>query len=229
MKMERRAEGRSSIHKGPTIISNLSRRITRAQKPQTQYRQTASLVAVRRNEVQHVMRIKSILSFCFLFFSALVAAEVNKSCDLPQELQSEIAARYPDAKLVTLAALDEDDRGFFQKDHGDSCPGLTKVDFYGDGKPALALVLMTETEGKQKAKLVLAHKVAGQWTTKTLDTSDLSPVPVVWSEPAGKYRGVDGKKEIRATKPVIVFAGYEAWEIVYAWTGNRVEKIWRRD
>jgi len=31
---------------------------------------------------------------------------------------------------------------------------------------------------------------------------------------------VYGKKEIRATSPVMVFAGYESWAILYAWTGG---------
>ena len=176
------------------------------------------------------MRSSPILSLCLLVFSAFAAgAEMNKGCDLPQQLHHEIAAKYPGRKLVDLADLDEDDRGFFQKDHGDACPGLTKVDFYGDGRPTLALLLTTKKGGKEKAELVLAHQIAGHWAAKTLDTSDAPPVPVVWSEPQGEYRDVDGKKEIRAKSPVIVFAAYEAWEIVYAWTGNSVKKIWLRD
>jgi hypothetical protein len=34
-----------------------------------------------------------------------------------------------------------------------------------------------------------------------------------------------GQKKIRATRPVIVFCGYEAWAILYAWTGKDVIKI----
>ena len=60
-----------------------------------------------------------------------------------------------------------------------------------------------QSDTKQKAKLVVAHQVGGQWKTVILDTADGAPVPVVWSQPPGQYRDVYGKKEIRATKPVM--------------------------
>ena len=128
-----------------------------------------------------------------------------------------------------MSDLSDDGRGFFQKDHGDSCSGLVKVHFYGDGKPTLALVLIARNGAKKKAKLVLARDVGGRWETRIVDTADASPAPVVWSQPPGEYRDVYGKKEIRATSPVMVFAGYESWAILYAWTGNKVTKIWLRD
>jgi hypothetical protein len=176
------------------------------------------------------MRLKSLVGFCFLAFLPLMhALGPNEACNLPQELQSEIAEKYSGAKVVCLSDLDDDDRGFFQKDHGDACPGFTKVDFYGDGKEAFALVLITKTGAKEKAELVLGRHVGGRWETKMLDTTEGAPVPVVWSQPPGDYRDVDGKKKIRATRPVIVFAGYESWAILYAWTGNGVSKIWLQD
>jgi hypothetical protein len=147
----------------------------------------------------------------------------------PQGLQREIAIKYSGAKLVRLSNLDQDDRGFFQKDHGDACPGLVKADFYGDGKPTLALVLITKGGKGKKAELVLAHRVGGRWATRMLDTANAAPLPVVWSQPPGKYRDVYGTKEIRATRSVIIFAGYESWAILYAWTDNEITKIWLRD
>jgi hypothetical protein len=144
-------------------------------------------------------------------------------------LQREIASKYPGAKLVSLSDLGEDDRVFFQKDHGDACPGMVKADFYGDSKPTLALVLITKSGPQEKANLILAHQVGGHWETTVLETAEGEPVPVVWSEPPGEYRDVYGEKEIRATRPVIVFTGYEAWSILYAWTGKGVTKIWIAD
>lgn len=170
------------------------------------------------------------LAFClFVLVKVAVAAPPGDTCNLPQDLQREIAAKYPGAKPISLSDLEADDKGFFQKDHGDACPGLAKVDFYGDGKPTLALVLIAKSGAKGKAKLVVAHQVGGQWKTALLDSADGAPVPVVWSQPPGQYRDVYGKKEIRATKPVIVFTGYESWSILYAWTGSRVTKIWLQD
>jgi hypothetical protein len=127
-------------------------------------------------------------------------------------------------KVVTLSDLQEDDRTFFQKDHASSCPGLVKVDFYGDGKPTLALVLITN----EKSELIVAHQVGEKWRSTVLGTGGPS-VPVVWSLPPGKYTDLYGKKTIRVTRPVIVFFQYEAWGILYAWTGNAVSKIWIAD
>jgi hypothetical protein len=178
------------------------------------------------------MRLKAIPAVAirlFIFGQIVVAASPNDACNLPQDLQPEIESKYPGAKLVSLSDLGEDDRVFFHKDHGNACPGLVKVDFYGDGKPTLALVLIAKNGAKEKVELVLAHQMGGHWHTTVLDKAEGAPVPVVWSQPPGEYRDVYGKKEIRATKPVIVFAGYESWAILYAWTGKRTTKIWIAD
>jgi hypothetical protein len=158
-----------------------------------------------------------------------IAATSNEPCGLPEELQREITTKYPERKVVTLSDLNDDDKGFFRADHGDNCPGLVQVDFYGDGKPTLGLVLIGKNEAKEKASLLVAHQVGGHWKTKLLDTAAGPSVPVVWSQPPGVYKDVYGKKEIRATTPVIVLAGYEAWAIVYAWTGKAVAKVWISD
>jgi hypothetical protein len=179
------------------------------------------------------VRLKSMaisaVSFClFAFVQVAAAAPPNDACDLPQDLHREIASKYPGAKLVTLPDLAEDDRRFFQKDHGNSCPGLVKVDFYGDGKPTSALVLIPKEGTKEKAELVVAHQVGENWRITLLDMASAS-MPVVWSQGPGEYRDVYGNKTIRATRPVIVFCGYESWAILYAWTGKAVTKIWIAD
>jgi hypothetical protein len=58
--------------------------------------------------------------------------------------------KHSGAKLVRLSDL-SDDLGLFQKDHGNACPGLVNVDFYGDGKPTLALVLIAKDGARGKA------------------------------------------------------------------------------
>jgi hypothetical protein len=68
----------------------------------------------------------------------------NNAWVLPKDLRLEIASKYPGKKIVTLSGLEEDDRAFFQKYHGDDGTGLVNVDFYGDGNPTLALVLITK-------------------------------------------------------------------------------------
>jgi hypothetical protein len=166
-----------------------------------------------------------VIGFCLLILlPGAAAVPQGRQCDLPQDLQLEISSKYPGRKLVTLSDLQDDDRGFFQKDHGNSCPGLVKVDFYGDGKPTLALVLIS----KENSELIVAHQVGENWRTTVLGKGGPS-VPVVWSLPPGKYTDVYGQKAIRATRPVIVFFAYESWGILYAWTGNAVNKIWIAD
>lgn len=175
-------------------------------------------------------RVVFLASFCLIFLvRAAIATPTSDTCNVPPDVKSQISTKYPGARLVQLSDLSEDHRGFFQKDHGNACPGLVKVDFYGDHKPTLALALLTKKDAKRASVLVLARQIEGAWQLKVLDTADAVPVPVVSSQPPGKYHDVDGEKEITATKPVIVWSGYESWEILYAWTGKSVAKIWTRD
>jgi len=127
-----------------------------------------------------------------------------------------------------MGDLSEYDRKLFQKDHGTRCPGLVRVDFYGDRKPTWALVLISGNGSKSKADLVVAHQVNKDWETNSLDSAPES-VPVVWSEGPGKYSDVYGEKTIRAAHPVVIFAGYGGWAIVYSWTGKGIDKVWILD
>ena len=165
------------------------------------------------------------------FLAAAQAATAGQSkdgCALPPGLQIETSGKYPRARLISLADLDEHDRELFRKEHGARCPGLARVDFYGDGRPTWALVLISEEGSKRKVELVVAHKVVGRWQIRSLETTD-GGAPVVWREGPGKYSDVYGEKTIKATHPVIVLCGYEGWAILYAWTGGEVEKVWISD
>jgi hypothetical protein len=164
------------------------------------------------------------------FAQATAAPQTSEACVLPQDLQRKVAGKYPTAKLIELSDLEEDDRKFFRSDHDNSCPGLVNVDFYGDGKPTLALVLIPRSGVKESTKLVVAHQDDGKWLITPLDTGGPSPTAaVVWSLPPGEYRDVYGDKTIQATRPVIVFCKYESWAILYAWTGKGASKIWLMD
>lgn len=129
---------------------------------------------------------------------------------------------------MSLSDLSEADKELFQKGHAESCPGLVKVDFYGDSKPTFALALITKGGEYPTTKLVLAHQVEANWNLSFLDKAD-GPIPVVWSEKPGTYKDVYGRKKILATRPVVVFCGYSSWAVLYAWTNNRVAKIWLED
>lgn len=171
----------------------------------------------------------TVISLCVLIPRG-VAASLDLDCHIPPNLQHEIDKKYPTAKLVSTSDLEDTDRKLFQGDHGDACPGLVKVDFYGDRKPTLALVLVLKSGGNERTELIVARYTPEGWKVTPLDTGGPSPyAPVVWTQPPGEYLDVHGQTKIRATRPVIVFCKYESWAILYAWTGNKVSKIWLSD
>jgi hypothetical protein len=179
------------------------------------------------------MRLKSlvprVVAFClFALIQPVTAAPPPDRCEYPPGLRDEIAKNYPGTHLVSLADLEEYDRKLYQKDHGTRYPGLVRVNFYGDGKPTWALVLIAGEVGKRKTELVLAHQVGNDWEFRSLETSD--GTPVVWRERPGKYEGMYQEEiPIRAKNPVVVLCWYGSSAILYAWTGTEVKKIWLSD
>lgn len=178
------------------------------------------------------MRVRLIIAltvFIACFLSNVGTSRAQEGlCKLPASLQPLIASAYPGATVLSPQDLSDADRAQFQKDHGNACPGVVSLNFYGDGKPTLAFVLVVKTRTGEKAELVLAHQVGSKWTTSLLEEAESSR-PAVWSQKPGEYEDVYGEKKIRATHPVIVFCGYNAWAVLYAWTGNDVVKIWLED
>jgi hypothetical protein len=178
----------------------------------------------------HLIQRVSIVTILFFCVSLRVAAaQLVGTCEFPAGLGAEIAEHYPGSHLITLAELSEDDKKFYQRDHGTRCPGIVKVDFYGDGKPTWALVLISKASPnpKERTKLVVAHQLSSAWHFRQLDTTDDNPV--VWRQNPGKYQDVYKTATIDAKYPVIVFCGYSSWAILYSWTGTKVQKIWLAD
>jgi len=178
------------------------------------------------------MGLKSVLMcagsfYLFVLIPTVTPASSNDRCAFPPDLRDEISKKYPGTRVVSLADLSEYRRKLFQKDHGARCPGVARVNFYGDGKPTYALVLITGENPKRRAELIVAHQVAEGWETRSLDVTD--GTPVVWREGPGKYDDLYEKKTIRATRPVIVFCGLESWSVAFAWTGKEVEKVQTSD
>ena len=169
-------------------------------------------------------RVVVFFALCFLVLTpAVTASSPDDQCAYPPDLRGEISKKYPDMHLVTFADLSEYDQKLFRKDHKNQCPGLAKVDFYGDGKPTYAVVLVSGENSKRKAELILAHQLADGWEIRSLDVTD--GTPVVWRENPGKYDDMYGPKTIRARNPVVVFCGLESWAVIYAWNGKEVEKL----
>jgi len=150
-------------------------------------------------------------------------------CQLPAGLAEELSKQYPSSRLVAQDDLTQEHRRLFRKDHGARCPGMVEVDFYGDRKPTWALVIFQDSSLGTKVLLVVARRTASVWKLTSLDSTDAGVAPVVWTEGPGEYRDVLEERKIQAKHPVIVFAGYESWAIVYAWMGAEVAKIWITD
>jgi hypothetical protein len=117
-----------------------------------------------------LMRAKWLVSVVFYLFVSskiAVAAPSDNSCTLPQGLDSKIATKFPGTHLVSLADLDDYDKKLY-KDHGSRCPGLVKLDFYGDAKPTWALVLVSGADPRQLKVAFGSSSTAGS----TLGYSD---------------------------------------------------------
>lgn len=167
------------------------------------------------------------LSTILLFTASISAAPRKDPCAIPPSLQSELAKSYPGKTIVRLSDLDDYDKKLFRKDHGNRCPGLTRVDFYGDGKPTLALVLISGQNPHIDAKFVVAHQINAKWDLRLIESTD--GTPVVWREGPGKYDDIYGDKSLRATHQVVILCWYESSAIVYSWTGKEIEKVWLSD
>jgi hypothetical protein len=179
--------------------------------------------------MQRKSRMTWMMTFClFVFSQAVAAGPPPDRCEYPPGLSDETSKKYPGTHLVTLADLTEYNRKLYKKDHGTRCPGLVRVNFYGDGKPTWALVLVAGEVGKRKTELVVAHQVGNDWEFRSLETSD--GTPVVWRQGPGKYVGMyQEEKSIRAKNPVVVLCWYGSSAILYAWTGTEVQKVWLSD
>jgi hypothetical protein len=165
------------------------------------------------------MRLKSLLicivdACLFAGNQAVIAEPPQDRCALPPGLGHEIAKAYPRSKPVSVADLREDARKQYQKDFGARCPGLVKVDFYGDMKPTWALLLIADESTKRKPELVVAHQVGTAWDIRSLDKAD--GAVAVWREEAGKYEGMYEGKQIRAKNPVILISDYGSFTILYS-------------
>jgi hypothetical protein len=178
------------------------------------------------------MRIRiNLISVAILCFLAMgqpgFGAQPGTECSFPSGLQEEITKGFPATKLLRLTDLSAHDRKLFQKEHGNRCPGFVKINFYGDGKPTFALVLLSIETPKKTAELIVAKQIEGEWNIHLLEKTD--GAPVVWSQGPGTYTDVYGQKTIHSANPVIVFCGYESWAILYAWNGKTVDKVWLAD
>jgi hypothetical protein len=86
------------------------------------------------NSKTRMCRAAIILTLGVIAGSGSVRGARNNG-SLPSGLDAEFVKRFPGTHIVQLGDLSAYDRKLYRRDHGERCPGLVRVDFYGDGKP----------------------------------------------------------------------------------------------
>ena len=129
-------------------------------------------------------------------------------------------------RIASLGDLRGDDKELFLKDHNGDCPGVASLNFYGDGKAAVAVELLADRP--RRAKLIVASTVGDKWDLRDVDSTD-GPPPALWTDKPGEYVDVQTGKGLQSVRPVLVWCQYAAWAIVYAWTGSPTDKVWIAD
>ncbi|MFY9551760.1 MAG: hypothetical protein WAU32_11455 [Thermoanaerobaculia bacterium] len=164
-------------------------------------------------------------------FVVLLASQSSNAIDrcadaLPPSLADQLRRQYPGYSLVTEALLDPHDREAYQKDHPNGCPGVARLDFYGDGGAAYAVLLVRPSRAPREALLLVARSASeAPWAFRKLGRVDIGAVPVIYSLPAGQYWSADASEHAEFKGEVVAEVAFEAWSSIFGWTGSRVKSI----
>lgn len=113
-----------------------------------------------------------------------------------------------------------------KKDSTHGCPGIVKVDFYGDGRAVYAVVIQKNLDDRgiqQDGKLLLASKGDNGWKVEILE-DDGNPGSL-WHAPADEFVDMYRGRTATAKGDIILYFGYESWERAYGWTGEKIEWV----
>ena len=157
--------------------------------------------------------VLALLPFFGVPVSAGTTPRSHCSETLPSALNQIIKHRYIEFNVLT------------KKDSRHGCPGIVKVDFYGDGRTVYAIVIRKPRGlgAVIEEKLLLAEKGHNHWKVTTLAEND-SPGNVS-HEPAGEYGDMYRTRSFRTKGDLIVYFGYESWAVGYGWTGEKIEEV----
>jgi hypothetical protein len=108
-----------------------------------------------------------VLAF-FALLTACATAQQKDPCALPTSLQNELATKYPGQRPVRISDLSTYNKRFYRKDHGNHCPGLVKVDLYGDKKPTWTIILRKNDQGISVTELLVAQQIEDGWKLNLL-------------------------------------------------------------
>jgi len=182
--------------------------------------------------VQRELRRSLIAIVLVLGIAEIATAKQIESCDnaIPRLLRQEIERNFPGREIVTLAMLEIEAANFYRKASKQRCPGVTKVDFYGDGNETYGLILSKKSDPSYKSSVIMATKRNGtSWQFAVIEADVEDAPPVVLTKPPGEYVNVYGDKQLKVGYQAIIVIGYESWAVLYSWNGKEVEKIWMAD
>ena len=164
--------------------------------------------------------------------AAALAAPVRaaKECSflLPESLGDSLGRLHPGAQVLSLNQLRRSERRLFKKAEGRRCPGIVHLDFFGDHREAYGVVLVTGAAAQRRLRLILASRMEGAsaWKIETLDTRKDPGLATVAKEPPGVYEDIHHKKKIQASAETLLWVCWGKSTILYAWTGEEIDKIW---
>lgn len=156
------------------------------------------------------------MSPIFSAFQEAESATSRSHCSetLPSSLGKMITQRYPGFQVLT------------KKDSSHGCPGIAKIDFYGDDRIVYATVIRRLQGAKRsgEGKLLLAEKEDKNWKVTILDEGDH------WGnvayEPAGLYGDMYRTKSFETKGDLIMYFRYDqTWAVGYGWTGEKIEEV----
>ena len=180
--------------------------------------------------------IRAVLAMSVLAVAGLQAAqpiEVASECSglLPLTLLKQLQPLYPGSNVLNLDQLESRDRTLFTKAEGRRCPGVVRLDFFGNGQETYGIVLVSGSGESRRARVLLATRKNGAspWRIENLEVMDDPGLPTISKDKPGAHEDVYGAKSVNARGESLVLVGWESWAILYAWTGQKVDKVWLAD
>jgi hypothetical protein len=163
-----------------------------------------------------------LLLSCAVLQPCIHAASCEKAV-LPEEANAVLRAKFPKLQIVTIAALDQDERQAWSDAHPGICPGIAQGNFGPGHKNAYAVSLFRPLGNYRYSEaLVLLMQEAGKYSVRVLspESEVTAHIYVVWQQPPGAYKDAQTGRKIRAVWPIITYEAIEAGATAYYWKGT---------
>jgi len=120
-------------------------------------------------------------------------------------------------RIVTPKDLIPFHKAIWEREHPQSCPGLTRVDIDGDGKLDVGLNMIKGAGGLRLGLLILALRVNQGWSLRKLEQYEQNVPAVLWSDSDRTiiYDAYDGGDKLRFSHGALILVRYESWARAY--------------